>query len=95
MKYPVHTVATLIPSVNVECNMDRYYDVVLALIPLALLGIGGALLVAGVTLQLAVSLSGLTAAALIGHAVFVNGPVDVTGGDSGDHSSGVGPVNAD
>lgn len=54
--------------------MDRYYDLVLALIPLALLGGGGALLLAGVHQSIAVSAAGTVAVGLIGHALFVNGP---------------------
>lgn len=56
--------------------MMGYYDVVLGLIPLALTGITGALVVAGVTLTVAVPLASLVAGALIGHAMFVRGPVD-------------------
>lgn len=82
--------------------MNRYYDVVLALIPLALLGLGSTLVVAGVGRNLAVTAAGLTAVALVGHALFVNGPVaaspqdareSTAGHDSG--SVGSGPMNAD
>lgn len=64
-----------IPGTIVEYIMTGYYDYILALIPMALLGIGGALLVAGVPQTLAVSLAGTTAVGMIGHAIFVNGPV--------------------
>ncbi|AGN02856.1 hypothetical protein L593_14600 [Salinarchaeum sp. Harcht-Bsk1] len=56
--------------------MTGYYDLILALIPIALLGIGGALLVAGVPQSVAVSLAGTTAFGMMGHAIFVNGPVE-------------------
>ncbi|WP_435363725.1 hypothetical protein [Haloarchaeobius sp. DYHT-AS-18] len=57
--------------------MTGYYDLVLGLIPLALLGGTGALTTL-TTLQLeaAVPIAALTAALLIGHAMFVRGPVD-------------------
>jgi len=58
--------------------MTEYYDFILALIPTALLGIGGILLVAGVPHPLAVSLAGAAAVGMIGHAIFVNGPVAAT-----------------
>lgn len=60
----------------IEYIMTGYYDIVLALIPIALLGIGGALLVAGVPQAIAVSLAGTIAVGMIGHAIFVNGPVE-------------------
>lgn len=56
--------------------MSEYYDVVLGLIPLALLGITGGLTIAGVQLTTAVTLAGVVAISLIAHALFVNGPVD-------------------
>ena len=65
-----------IPDTIIEYIMTGYYDLILALIPMALLGIGGTLLVAGVPQALAVSLAGTTAIGMIGHAIFVNGPVE-------------------
>lgn len=56
--------------------MTEYYDLVLGLIPLAMVGITGGLSVAGVTLTTAVTLAGAIAVLLVGHALFVNGPVD-------------------
>ena len=82
-----------IPGTIIEYIMTGYYDIVLALIPIALLGIGSALLVAGVPQSLAVSLAGTTAIGMIGHAIFVNGPVEptaTTGATSTSHSSGNG-----
>ncbi|MFC7215575.1 hypothetical protein ACFQO4_15985 [Saliphagus sp. GCM10025334] len=56
--------------------MAGYYDLVLGLIPVALLGITAALTVVGVSLTAAVPISAIVAIGVIGHAMFVNGPVD-------------------
>lgn len=56
--------------------MTGYYDIVLGLIPLSMVGISGALTVVGFDLTAAVSLASLAAVALVGHAMFVNAPVD-------------------
>lgn len=56
--------------------MASYYDFVLAVIPLTLLGVPGMLAGAGLDLTIAVPLGAAVAAALIGHAMFVNGPTD-------------------
>lgn len=57
--------------------MTGYYDIVLGAIPLSLLGISGSLTFAtDLALTTAVTLGALVAVALIGHAMFVNGPVD-------------------
>ncbi|MFB6093726.1 MAG: hypothetical protein ABEJ77_02130 [Halanaeroarchaeum sp.] len=56
--------------------MTEYYDLVLGLIPLAFIGLGGGLHVAGFALTSALTVGGLIAIALVGHALFVNGPVD-------------------
>ncbi|MWG33528.1 hypothetical protein [Halomarina oriensis] len=58
--------------------MTGYYDIVLGLIPLALLGISGGLYAAGFAVPTAVSFAGLVAVTLIGHALFVRGPTDST-----------------
>ncbi|GAB3681814.1 hypothetical protein GCM10028857_06650 [Salinarchaeum chitinilyticum] len=69
--------------------MTGYYDAVLALIPVALLGIGGALLVAGVPQPIAVSVAGVASVGMIGHAIFVKGPVaSTTGTPANDAQSG-------
>jgi len=57
--------------------MTEYYDLVLGLIPLALLGVGGGLHVAGIGLTTALTIGGLFAVGLVGHALFVNGPVSL------------------
>ncbi|AFO56029.1 MULTISPECIES: hypothetical protein [unclassified Natrinema] len=71
--------------------MTGYYDIVLGLIPVALLGITAALLFVGLSLTTAIPLGSLAAMGIIGHAMFVNTPVD-----SGDESrSAQPPINAD
>ena len=55
--------------------MTSYYDYVLGVIPIALFGVGGGLSAAGVPRELGFMVGGLLAIALIGHAIFVNGPV--------------------
>jgi hypothetical protein len=56
--------------------MTGYYDAVLALIPLALLGVTGVLVLAGVELTTAVPLASTVSIGFIGHAMFVRAPVD-------------------
>lgn len=56
--------------------MTDYYDYVLALIPGTLLGVAAALSLFGLPLEAALSGGGATSALVVGHAVFVNGPVD-------------------
>lgn len=56
--------------------MAGYYDYVLGLIPVSLIAISGLLMTAGLGLTAAVLLASLVAVALIGHGMFVNGPVD-------------------
>lgn len=56
--------------------MAGYYDIVLGLIPVALLGITAALTVVGISTTSAVVLGSVVAVGLVGHAMFVNGPVD-------------------
>ena len=67
--------------------MTGYYDIVLGLIPLALLGISGGLYVAGFAVTTAVTLAGLVAVTLVGHALFVRTPTDTVPDRS--------PLNAD
>lgn len=62
--------------------MSRYYDFVLGMIPLALGGIAALLVAVGFTVTTAIPLASTVAVGLIGHAMFVNGPVD--GGDGTD-----------
>ncbi|WP_227354955.1 hypothetical protein [Haladaptatus salinisoli] len=56
--------------------MTGYYDLILGLIPLALIGVTGAFSVAGLTMTMAVPLGATASVLLIGHALFINGPVD-------------------
>ena len=56
--------------------MTGYYDIVLGLIPLAMAGITGSLVLAGFALTTAIPLASVVAVGLIGHAMFVRAPVD-------------------
>jgi len=56
--------------------MTGYYDIVLGLIPLAMAGITGTLLLAGFALTTAIPMASVVAVGLIGHAMFVRAPVD-------------------
>jgi len=56
--------------------MTGYYDVVLGLIPLALVGITAALVVTGVQLTVAVPVASAVAVGLMSHAMFVRAPVE-------------------
>ncbi|MDS0258280.1 hypothetical protein NDI56_02515 [Haloarcula sp. S1CR25-12] len=56
--------------------MTGYYDIVLGLIPLAMAGITGSLVVAGFALTTAIPMASVVAVGLIGHAMFVRAPVD-------------------
>ncbi len=65
-----------IPNRIFKHIMTGYYDLILGLIPLALAGITGALSVVGLSLTTAVPLASVVALGLVGHAMFVNAPVD-------------------
>lgn len=56
--------------------MTGYYDAILGLIPLALLGITGVLTLVGIDLTTAVPVGATVSVGLIGHAMFVRAPVD-------------------
>lgn len=56
--------------------MATYYDLILASIPLVLVGLGGALHLAGLDPDAAVAVAGLVALGLVGHALFVKAPVE-------------------
>ena len=56
-------------------HMTDYYDYVLGFVPLALVGLTGVLGAAGVDFPLAVLVGAATASLAVGHALFVNGPV--------------------
>ncbi|SIR86858.1 hypothetical protein SAMN05421858_4189 [Haladaptatus litoreus] len=55
--------------------MTGYYDLILGLIPLALIGVTGIVSAAGLSLTAAVPVGATVSVLLIGHALFVNGPV--------------------
>jgi hypothetical protein len=55
--------------------MMGYYDYVLALIPTLLVGVTGTLTLLGVPFEAAIPVGGVASALVIGHAVFINGPV--------------------
>lgn len=63
-------------SVGCFVIMTGYYDIVLGLIPLAMAGITGGLILAGFALTTAIPLASVVAVGLIGHAMFVRAPVD-------------------
>jgi len=56
--------------------MTDYYDLVLGIIPLALGGVAAVLTVLGIPLTTSVGLAGGLSVGVIGHAMFVNAPVD-------------------
>ena len=56
--------------------MTGYYDIVLGLIPVALLGITAALMIVGISLTAAVPIGAVVAMGIIGHAMFVNTPAE-------------------
>ncbi|WP_152040847.1 hypothetical protein [Salinigranum salinum] len=58
--------------------MVGYYDYVLGLIPLTLLGLTGLLVLTGIGLTTAVPLGAGVSGLVVGHALFVNGPVAPT-----------------
>jgi hypothetical protein len=58
--------------------MIGYYDYVLGLIPLTLLGLTGLLVLTGMGTTTAVPLGAGVAGLVVGHALFINGPVDPT-----------------
>ena len=71
--------------------MTGYYDIVLGLIPVALLGITASLTFVGLSLTAAVPIGSLVAMTIIGHAMFVNTPAD----GSDEARSARPPLNAD
>ncbi len=65
-------------SHSIHHIMSEYYDVILGLIPLAFLGTVGGFSLSGFSITTAVTAAGLVGVTLVGHALFVNGPVDRT-----------------
>ncbi|MFB6092454.1 MAG: hypothetical protein ABEK02_05535 [Haloquadratum sp.] len=78
--------------------MAGYYDLVLGLIPLALIGLTTGLAQTSLSLTQAVPVAAAVAAGIIAHALFVRAPVTVDGrsgsGESQSHRS-IGPQHAD
>lgn len=62
--------------------MAGYYDYVLALIPLTLVGIAGLLITTGWSVTAAVPVAAGSSTLLIGHALFVKAPVVRPGPDA-------------
>lgn len=78
--------------------MTGYYDYVLGVIPLALLGITAALSIVGFPLTTAVPAGASVAGLVVGHALFINGPATPTAPQPPAASSQPAqapPVNAD
>lgn len=67
--------------------MDRYYDIILGLIPLALFGITGVLVASGYGITTAAPAGAAVSMALMGHAMFVRAPVERTPRQSTDSTS--------
>jgi hypothetical protein len=79
-------------------HIVEYYDYVLGLVPLALVGITAVLHVIGVATLVAIPVGSVVASLVVGHALFINGPTDRPAGrpdDTPTHSAGRTPVNAD
>lgn len=74
--------------------MTGYYDLILGLIPLALVGVTGTLSAAGLALTTAVPLGAGVSVLLVGHALFVNGPVDSPASSPSPSTRSSGPVNS-
>ncbi len=77
------------------CIMTGYYDYVLGLIPVSLIGITALLSVIGLPLTAAVPLGATVAIGIIAHAVFVNVPVDPQATESTARSPSQNRINAD
>ena len=60
---------------TIECTMTGYHDYVLGLIPTLVLGPIALSSFVGMPVRVAVGVGGAAAALLVGHAMFVRGPV--------------------
>ncbi|MFB6166597.1 MAG: hypothetical protein ABEJ31_15670 [Haloarculaceae archaeon] len=67
--------------------MTGYYDIILGLIPVSLAGISAVLVATGLGITTAVPLASLVAVGLIGHAMFVNAPVDAPAGQQSSNAT--------
>lgn len=72
--------------------MTSYYDLILALIPVSMIGLSAALLAVGFSLTTAVPIAASLAVGLIGHAMFVRAPVPSSPAQA---TAGVADVTAD
>lgn len=75
--------------------MAGYYDIVLGLIPVALLGITAALTVVGISPMSAVPIGAFVALGCIGHAMFVNAPVETPEETPTSSPQATTPINAE
>lgn len=75
--------------------MTGYYDIVLGLIPIALVGITVALTLVGLSLTAAIPVGAFVAMGIIGHAMFVNTPTDLMEEPQSQSQSAQSPLNAD
>lgn len=75
--------------------MTTYYDIVLALIPLTLLGASAVLVGVGLSLTAAVPIAASLSVLLIGHAMFVRSPVGHEAAAGAVGRSPVGDIAAD
>ena len=66
-----------------ECTMTGYHDYVLCLIPTMVLGPIALSSVVGLPVRVAVAVGGAAAALLVGHAMFVRGPVTRVAAENG------------
>ncbi|MES3517571.1 MAG: hypothetical protein PPP58_07915 [Natronomonas sp.] len=75
--------------------MVGYYDVVLGLIPLSLVGLTAAFVLAGISSAVAVPFASLAAVGLMGHAMFVRGPTEESAVAGYGAPDGAAPHSAD
>lgn len=78
-------------------SMTSYYDIVLALIPLTLVGTTVVLFGAGLSVTTAVPIGAALSVLLIGHAMFMRAPVSApsSAGASEVSAQGVADITAD
>jgi len=77
-------------GISEQITMIGYYDAVLGLIPVSLLGLGGLLSGVGLSFTVAVPIAAVVALGFVGHALFVNAPV----GPGPDAETGAAPPDA-
>jgi hypothetical protein len=75
--FQVHQKSYVTPVNTIErtVTMVGYYDYVLGLVPVTLVGLTAALVARGVAFTVAAPIGAGAAALIVGHALFVNGPV--------------------